>query len=77
MSTFFEGSVVLAQNSGGHGVTAVQSNCTLGYIQTYLDTGKMPKAGTVCQTSKKPLVDTVIAKRDLAAPIMHVARRWL
>jgi pimeloyl-ACP methyl ester carboxylesterase len=74
MSTFFEGSVVVTQNSGGHGVTNVPSSCTLGHMLNYLDTGKVPEDGIVCETDKKPLVDHV-SKRGLEVPAKNIARR--
>jgi hypothetical protein len=74
ISSFFEGSVVVTQNSGGHGVTNVPSSCTLGYMLNYLDTGKVPEDGIVCETDKKPLVDDV-TKRGLEVPAKNVARR--
>lgn len=64
MAAFFEGSGVLVQNSGGHDAFNVQSSCTIQHVQTYLDTGKVPEQGTLCETDKKPLVDAVV-KRDV------------
>ncbi|KAH7412267.1 TAP-like protein-domain-containing protein [Phaeosphaeria sp. MPI-PUGE-AT-0046c] len=64
MASFFEGSGVLAQNSGGHSLLDVKSACTYKHVQTYLDTGKVPDEGTLCETEKKPLVDAV-EKRDV------------
>lgn len=57
MSTLFEGSVVLTQNSGGHSSSGVRSSCTTRYVIEYLVNGTLPKNGTICQTDKKPLVD--------------------
>jgi hypothetical protein len=54
MATFFEGSAVLVQNSAGHGYASVRSNCTIGHVQNYLDTGNVPKDGTVCETDGSP-----------------------
>jgi hypothetical protein len=34
----------------------IPSLCTYKHVSTYLDTGKLPKEGTVCETEKKPLV---------------------
>jgi hypothetical protein len=76
MSTFFEGSSVVVQNSGGHGVTNVRSTCTLGHLVKYLETGEVPEDGTVCETDKKPLVDSV-SKRDVDLPAIEIARRGL
>jgi hypothetical protein len=40
----------------------------------YLDTGKVPEDGIVCETDKKPLVDHV-SKRGLEVPAKNIARR--
>jgi hypothetical protein len=68
MSQYFEGSVVVTQKSGGHGVTTVPSSCTLKAVASYLETGKVPKNGTVCEPDKKPLVDQK-TKRGLHVPM--------
>ncbi|KAH7082644.1 TAP-like protein-domain-containing protein [Paraphoma chrysanthemicola] len=74
MSTFFEGSAVLIQNSGGHSYTNIPSKCTIGHVRSYLETGKVPKDGTVCETDGKPLVDDLssLSRRGLG---MVVNRR--
>jgi hypothetical protein len=74
MSTYFEDSVVLTQNSGGHSVMSVKSSCTLGHMKAYFDTGKLPEAGTVCETDSKPLVN-VVEKRGAELPALKIARR--
>ncbi|KAF2027344.1 alpha/beta-hydrolase [Setomelanomma holmii] len=73
MSQYFEGSVVLVQNSGGHSYTNIPSKCTVGHVREYLASGKVPKDGTVCETDKKPLVDDLssLSKRGLG-----VVERW-
>jgi hypothetical protein len=65
MAAFFEGSSVLAQNSGGHSPLDTKSSCTYKQVQMYLDTGKVPAEGMVCESDKKPLVDPVVVKRDV------------
>jgi hypothetical protein len=74
MSTYFEDSVVLTQNSGGHGFSSVLSTCTLEHVAKYLATAELPEEGTVCETDKKPLVDT-ITKRDIA--FSAIVKRWM
>jgi hypothetical protein len=49
MARYFEGSVVLEQNSLGHSTGAASSNCTAGWIQKYFETAELPEQGTVCQ----------------------------
>jgi hypothetical protein len=68
MSQYFEGSVVIEQKSGGHGVTNVPSSCTLKHVVRYLDTGKVVNNGTSCETDKKPLVNDKL-KRGLEASV--------
>ncbi|KAH7383759.1 TAP-like protein-domain-containing protein [Pyrenochaeta sp. MPI-SDFR-AT-0127] len=76
MSQYFEGSVVLEQNSVGHGFTSVLSSCSLGHVLRYLKDGSLPEAGTVCETDTKPLVDSpALQKRSLSTVPMHF-RRW-
>jgi hypothetical protein len=68
MAQYFESAVVLTQNSGGHSTNAIASNCTLRYIIEYLETAKMPPNGTVCEVTRKPLIDIPApkTKRDVA-----------
>jgi hypothetical protein len=74
MSTFFEGSAVLTQNSGGHGFSNIPSKCTFGHVKAYLDSGILPKDGTVCETDVKPLVNNV-KKRDFVMPRRRMLSR--
>lgn len=64
MAAFFEGSSVIAQNSGGHSPLDTKSSCTYKQVQMYLDSGKVPEGSMTCESDKKPLVDAV-AKRDV------------
>ncbi|KAF2015253.1 hypothetical protein BU24DRAFT_491524 [Aaosphaeria arxii CBS 175.79] len=57
MSAYFEGSVVLTQDTPGHSYSTIPSQCTNGHVQAYLEDGTLPGAGTVCKGDKKPLVD--------------------
>jgi pimeloyl-ACP methyl ester carboxylesterase len=70
MSTFFDGSVVLTQNAGGHSVTSVPSKCTIGYMVEYLVSGKLPAEGTVCEVDKNPLTDSFV-KKNAGAPLVR------
>ncbi|KAF1848828.1 alpha/beta-hydrolase [Cucurbitaria berberidis CBS 394.84] len=75
MLQFFEGSVLLEQNSVGHSVTSGSSLCTLGHLRRYLNNATLPKAGTVCETDTKPLVDSPsLQKRSLPFVPMHLQR---
>ena len=49
IAKFFPGSVVLAQNSPGHGFTAAGSRCTVKAFGEYLREGKLPPTGTICE----------------------------
>lgn len=73
MAEYFDGSAVVAQNSGGHGVTTVVSSCTLNAITMYFETGQVPQNGTVCETDGKPLVDGKV-RRGVEAAVGIV--RW-
>jgi len=57
MSNFFEGSAVLQRRSRGHSSFGLPSSCIFNHMRAYLETGKVPKNGTVCETDKKPLMD--------------------
>ena len=48
MSAFFPGSVVLRQNAVGHGLPVGVSNCTSAHVSKFMETGKLPPAGIVC-----------------------------
>lgn len=67
MSAFFPGSVVLAQNSTGHGMSAAESECTSGWTRAYMAEGTLPPPGTVCQPDVRPFVDTP-TKRGVVLP---------
>lgn len=54
MSSLFNGSVVLEQNSVGHCSVSSFSKCTAGYIQRYFADGSLPAEGTVCQPEGLP-----------------------
>ncbi|CAO2650028.1 Nn.00g013200.m01.CDS01 [Neocucurbitaria sp. VM-36] len=75
MSQYFEGSVVLEQNSGGHSFASVHSSCTYGHVVDYLNDATLPQEGTVCETDIKPLVDSPeVKKRELPVVHMHLRR---
>ncbi|KAK0457513.1 TAP-like protein-domain-containing protein [Desarmillaria tabescens] len=48
-SSAFPGSVVLTQNSSGHGSPAASSACTQAYVQAYFQNGTLPGDGTICE----------------------------
>lgn len=56
-SKFFKGSVVLAQDTSGHGFVGVPSSCTNGHVQAYLADLTLPPVNTICEGDVKPLVD--------------------
>ncbi|KNG51756.1 hypothetical protein TW65_01153 [Stemphylium lycopersici] len=47
MATYFEGAVVLEQNSTGHTVQSMISECTLEWMVRYFVLGQMPEVGTI------------------------------
>lgn len=48
------GSAVVVQESVGHCAVGAWSECTNEIVREYLDTGKVPKNGTVCESKCKP-----------------------
>lgn len=54
MASGFEGSVVLEQDSVGHGSLWPAGNCMWGYVKKYMDTGAMPPPGMVCEPLCRP-----------------------
>ena len=75
MSEFFEGSVVLEQNSVGHSFLSGKSACTRGYFTKYFEDASLPSAGTVCEVDVKPLVDgQKPEKRSLRVIYDHLRR---
>ncbi|CAI6333030.1 unnamed protein product [Periconia digitata] len=48
MANFYTGSVILKQDAVGHGTTAAVSNCTSAHFSNFMQTGKLPAAGTIC-----------------------------
>jgi len=49
MSAYFPGSVVLTQNSPGHGFFAMSSACTKKYAREYFKSAKLPPPNTTCE----------------------------
>ncbi|RMZ67175.1 hydrolase [Pyrenophora seminiperda CCB06] len=56
MQAHFSGSSLLVVDAMGHSSLSAASNCTVRYVQEYLD-GKLPPAGAVCQPNKQPFED--------------------
>ncbi|KAJ3500369.1 hypothetical protein NLJ89_g9828 [Agrocybe chaxingu] len=54
MSHFFNGSVVLTQDSSGHCSYSSPSVCTQKYVRDYFVHGTLPEPGTVCKPIGKP-----------------------
>ncbi|TDZ40688.1 Tripeptidyl aminopeptidase [Colletotrichum trifolii] len=54
MSESHPGSVVLVQNSPGHCAGETGSRCTSKVIQEYLEHGRLPEKGTVCEPDCSP-----------------------
>jgi hypothetical protein len=62
MSQYFEGSVVLEQNSPGHFVYDWHSNYTRMHLSNYFYDGTMPKEETVCQLDLERMTKFYIAR---------------
>ncbi|KJA21599.1 hypothetical protein HYPSUDRAFT_140328, partial [Hypholoma sublateritium FD-334 SS-4] len=54
MSKGFKDSVVLTQDSVGHGSVSAPSLCTQKYVRGYFIDGTLPGSGTVCLTVSQP-----------------------
>ncbi|KAH9832382.1 TAP-like protein [Teratosphaeria destructans] len=54
MAKGFGGAVALTQDSAGHCSSAAHSNCTVGYIGQYFQTGELPPPGTTCAADELP-----------------------
>ncbi|TKX23072.1 hypothetical protein C1H76_4724 [Elsinoe australis] len=68
VSQGFSGSVVLQQNSTGHGSTSSFSHCTHRMLRQYFATGGLPRNDTICQIDVQPFAQVSLsgtAKRDL------------
>ncbi|KAF2003128.1 alpha/beta-hydrolase [Amniculicola lignicola CBS 123094] len=66
MSDRFEKSVVLSQDTPGHGFMSWQSECSNGHIARYFLDGTLPPSGTVCESKINPFTATASEKkRDL------------
>ncbi|KAL0057895.1 hypothetical protein AAF712_015444 [Marasmius tenuissimus] len=65
----FPGSVVLEQNSAGHGSVAAPSVCTTKIVREYFVNGTLPENGTVCPEDGSPFDDppatNATSRRDL------------
>lgn len=53
MQAHFSGSSLLVVDAMGHSSLSAASNCTVRYVQDYLD-GQLPPVGTVCQPNEVP-----------------------
>ncbi|KAG7087678.1 hypothetical protein E1B28_013626 [Marasmius oreades] len=71
MSAKFPGSVVFAQDSGGHTSLAAPSACTVGRMREYLLSGRLPEADSVCPIDVKlfeaPQSAVIPVRRSLVA----------
>ncbi|THU85107.1 alpha/beta-hydrolase [Dendrothele bispora CBS 962.96] len=66
MSKVFPGSVVLSQDSPGHGSISAPSPCTQSYVAAYFVNGTLPKPGTWCPVIGTPFnQDDALKELDL------------
>ncbi|KAK5125398.1 hypothetical protein LTR85_000507 [Meristemomyces frigidus] len=54
MAKGFDGAVALTQDSAGHCSSSTFSNCTVGYIRQYFQTGELPPPDTMCAADEMP-----------------------
>lgn len=57
MAESFKGSVLLEQNSAGHGALWPPSKCMWHHVKKYMVDGKLPPLGTVCEPLCRPFTD--------------------
>lgn len=50
----FEGAVALIQDSPGHCSVSAPSNCTVGHVRKYFQTGELPPVNTTCPVDALP-----------------------
>ncbi|KAF2660327.1 hypothetical protein K491DRAFT_621285, partial [Lophiostoma macrostomum CBS 122681] len=55
LSSNYTGSVVLTQNTIGHGILSAHSICTDMAIKAYFQTGELPASGATCEVEHEPL----------------------
>ncbi|KAK1235215.1 hypothetical protein PQX77_001570 [Marasmius sp. AFHP31] len=69
VSQQFPGSVVLEQNSPGHGSLSVPTECTIKAVKEYFVNGTLPEQGTICPMKftlfPDPSATNATSKRDL------------
>ncbi|KAF2260807.1 hypothetical protein CC78DRAFT_609764 [Lojkania enalia] len=65
MSDYFEDSVVLTQDTPGHGFIGIKSSCTHEHLRKYLDEGVLPEEGTVCEPDHPyaPFADVAVERK--------------
>ncbi|KAK7040311.1 hypothetical protein VNI00_009779 [Paramarasmius palmivorus] len=87
VSKRFPGSVVLTQDSSGHGSTAAPSICTANAVRTYFINGTLPEPGTICpiighsfdllnstsKSSKRELSEAGFKEEDIE--VLHALKR--
>ena len=50
MSEYFNGSIVLTQNTTGHSFMRSKSACTIGHVAAYMASAKLPPPNTTCHS---------------------------
>lgn len=78
----YEGSVLLEQKSMGHCTISMPSYCTIKHVRQYLDSGKLPEIGTICEidepyfpnpNDKSRTVDGSTDEEELAGALKALA----
>jgi len=75
MAKGFEGAVALTQNSGGHCSSSAYSDCTMGYIRRYFQTGELPPVNTTCEVDEVPFGGSVSSKGSDDVGLMAAKQR--
>ncbi|KAJ3512917.1 hypothetical protein NLJ89_g3241 [Agrocybe chaxingu] len=77
MSRFFNGSVVLTQDSPGHCSISTPSLCTYTYIHDYFVHGTLPKPGTVCDPIGGPFFTPPLSDSAAQVPFVREEEKEL
>ena len=56
MAERFPNSVVLTLDAEGHCIMSSPSLCMAHHLRTYMQTGRLPEAGIVCDDNEKPFL---------------------
>ena len=71
MAARYKGSVFLEQNAAGHGALFPPSLCMWSHVRSYMETGRMPPVGSVCEPKCIPFGEPCEGFDDVELSIMR------